>query len=99
MKNYPTREAARSAILIAATQLAQVKGYQAVQLTEVAERCGRSRPWVCNLIQIDELHDAIIQMACETRNLRLIAQGLATGHAVALALPEDVRRAAVEALV
>lgn len=99
MKNYPTREAARSAILIAGLQVAQTKGYQQVTLRDVADRCGRTPGWVCNRIQADELQDALMVAACETRNYRVIAQGLATGHAAALALPEDVRRAAVEAVV
>lgn len=99
MKNYPTREAARSAILIAGLQVAQTKGYQQVTLRDVADRCGRTPGWVCNRIQADELTDALMAAACETRNYRVIAQGLATGHAAALALPEDVRRAAVEAVV
>ena len=38
MKNYPTREAARSAILIAGLQVAQAKGYQQVTLRDVADR-------------------------------------------------------------
>ena len=99
MKNYPTREAARSAILIAGLQVAQAKGYQYVQLTDIADRCGRSRMWVCNFFQVGELHDAIMRLACESRNLLVIAQGLSTQHPAALALPEDVRRAAGEALV
>lgn len=99
MKNYPTREAARSAILIAGLQVAQTKGYQAVTLTDIADRCGRSKMWACNHMQVATLHDEIMRVACESRNYRVIAQGLATGHAAALALPEDVRRAAVEAVV
>ena len=99
MKNYPTRDAARSAILIAGLQVAQAKGYQQVTLRDVADRCGRTPGGVCNRIQADELTDALMVAACETRNYRVIAQGLATGHAAALALPEDVRRAAVEAVV
>lgn len=99
MKNYPTREAARSAILIAGLQVAQAKGYQAVTLKEVAERCGRTTMWACNIMQVSALQDAIMRTACESRNLRVIAQGLATQHPAALALPEDVRRAAGEALV
>jgi IS5 family transposase len=99
MKNYPTREAARSAILIAGLQVAQTKGYQQVTLRNVADRCGRTPGWVCNRIQADELQDEIMREACRGRVLRVIAQGLATGHAAALALPEDVRRAAVEAVV
>ena len=99
MKNYPTREAARSALLIAALQEAQSVGYQAIRLEDVAARCGRSVGWACNLMQADELQDAVMRAACEGRVLRVIAQGLATQHPVALALPEDVRRAAGEALV
>lgn len=99
MKNYPTREAARSAILIAGLQIAQVKGYQQVTLRDVAEQCGRTPGWVCNRVQANELEDEIMRVACETRVLRVIAQGLATQHPAALALPEDVRRAAGEALV
>ena len=99
MKNYPTREAARSAILIAGLQIAQVKGYQQVTLRDVAEQCGRTPGWVCNRVQANELPDEIMRVACETRVLRVIAQGLATQHPAALALPEDVRRAAGEALV
>lgn len=99
MKNYPTREAARSALLIAATQIAQTQGYQTVTLQQAADRCGRTPGWACTILQSAELQDAVMRMACETRNLRVIAQGLATQHPVALALPEDVRRAAGEALV
>ena len=99
MKNYPTREAARSALLIAALQEAQSVGYQMVTLGAAAARCGRTAGWACTLMQADELQDALMRAACEGRVLRVIAQGLATGHAVALALPEDVRRAAVEAVV
>ena len=50
-------------------------------------------------MQADELQDALMRAACDGRVLRVIAQGLATQHPVALALPEDVRRAAGEALV
>lgn len=99
MKNYPTREAARSAILIAGLQVAQTKGYQQVTLGDIAERCNRTRGWVCNRVQAEDLPDEIMRAACEGRVLRVIAQGLATGHATALALPEDVRRAAVESVI
>lgn len=99
MKNYPTREAARSAILNAGVQIARIKGYQSVNQGDIAEFCGRTRGWVCNRVQADDLPDEIMREACRTRALRVIAQGLATGHASALALPEDVRRAAVEAVV
>lgn len=71
MKNYPTREAARSAILIAGLQVAQAKGYQAVTLKEVAERCGRTTMWACNIMQVSALQDAIMRTACESRNLRV----------------------------
>ena len=98
MKNYPTREAARSAILIAGLQVAQAKGYQQITLADVAERCGRGG-WVCNRVPMSELQDAVMHAACEGRVLMVIAQGLATQHPAALALPEDVRRAAGEALV
>lgn len=99
MKNYPTREAARFAILIAGLQVAQAKGYQQITLADVAERCGRTVGWVCNRVPMSELQDAVMRTACESRNLRVIAQGLATQHPAALALPEEVRRAAGEALV
>jgi hypothetical protein len=54
---------------------------------------------VCNRVQAEDLPDEIMRAACEGRVLRVIAQGLATGHAAALALPEGVRRAAVEAVI
>ena len=98
MKNYPTREAARSALLIAALQEAQSVGYQMVTLEAAAARCGRSVGWACNLLRSDELQEALMRAACDGRVLRVIAQGLATGHPAALALPEDVRRAAGEAI-
>lgn len=99
MKNYPTREAARSALIKSALVLARTRGYQAITLTDAAVRCGRSKMWACNVMQLSDLQDAVMQRACEIGDLRVIAQGLATRHPVALALPEDVRRAAGEALV
>lgn len=99
MKNYPTREAARSAILSAGVQAALSKSYQSISLQDIAKRCGKTRGWVSIHFQVAELPDAIMQAACESRVLMVIAQGLATQHPAALALPEDVRRAAGEALV
>ena len=101
MKNYPTREAARSALILAALQEAQSVGYQMVRLEDAAARCGRTTGWACNLMQADDLQEAVMRVACEHPAMwpRVVAQGLATQHPVALALPEDVRRAAGEALV
>lgn len=99
MKNYPNRKAARAAVILAALSIARDKGYQMVQLNDVAALCGRTTGWVCNILPAEELRDAVMSKACEVHDLRVIAQGLATGNAQALALPEDVRRRAGEALV
>lgn len=99
MKNYPTRDAARHAAIAAALTVAETKGYQSVTLQDVADRCNRTKAWVNRFLMAEDMPTEIMRKACNVHNLRVIAQGLATGHPLALALPEEIRRKAGEALV
>lgn len=89
-----------NSILNAAIQLAEVDGYQWITREAVATLSGVSPGTVSNAYgTMRELKRAVLSAAIERRILPIVAQGLADGHALVRAAPEDIRKEAAALLL
>jgi len=87
-------------MLDAAILIAEKVGYQVVTREMIAEKTGASPANVSRMFgTMDSMRRSIISAAIVRKNLRVIAQGLATKHSKALRAPEELRRAAAEFVV
>ena len=90
----------RQSILAAALTVAVRDGYLRTTREAVAIVAGCSPALVSHHFgTLAHLQRAIMGEALRVRNLRVIAQGLAHGDRRALNAPEELRRAAAEALI
>lgn len=87
-------------ILNAALEQAKTDGFQWITRDAVAEAAGVS-PGTVNTAYgtMRELKRAVLQAAVDRGVLEVVAQGLADRHPIALEAPEDVRRAALAAMM
>ena len=96
MKIIPNRD---ERILQAAVDLARVDGYQWITREAVANRAGVSPATINNVFDtMVGLKRAVLQTAVDTRDLTIVAQGLADRHEIVMAAPEDLRREAAAML-
>lgn len=89
----------RQTILSAALQLAAISGYLRVTREGIAAAAGCSPALVSHhLGTMPQTQRAIMGEALRTRNVRVIAQGLANGDSRALNAPQELREAAAASL-
>jgi AcrR family transcriptional regulator len=87
-------------ILDAAVELAKIEGYQWITREAVAERAGVAPATVNNAFgTMRDLKRAVLKEAVEKSIIEIVAQGLADGHAIARAAPEELRKLAAEKLI
>lgn len=92
--------ATQQQILQAAVELAGIHGYQHFTRNQVAERANVAQGAVhYHYGTMQQLRRAVMGEAVRTRNLKIIAMGLAAGDTRARKAPEDVRRQAVELMM
>lgn len=90
----------REAILSAAMQLANLKGYKRVTRGEIAKRAGVAAGSVSyHFKSMPQLRTAMVERAVEAKNLKLLGQALADRHPAATKAPEALRTAAAAQLV
>lgn len=86
-------------ILSAALNVAERQGFSCITAADIGHAAGVAPSLVTyHLALVGALRDRIMQEAVNTCRLRVIAQGLAVSHPVALAAPDAVRRAAIHYL-
>lgn len=95
-----TMNAARDvALLDAALALAESDGFSKLSRSKVAASAGRGRSTVSFAFgTMDAFYDAVMGEAVKRRSLRVVAEGIALGHRVALAAPDDLKRQALESI-
>lgn len=92
-------ERKRAALVDVGLQLAEVDGYQWLTRDGVARAAGVAAGTVSNLCgTMREFKRAVLQAAVDRNIPTIVAQGLADRHEIALAAPEDVKRAALARL-
>lgn len=83
----------RDAILSAAMQLANLKGYKRVTRADIAARAEVAPGSVSyHFGSMVKLRTAMVERAVETENLKLLGQALADRHPTALAAPATLRK-------
>lgn len=89
----------REAILSAAMQLANLKGYKRLTRNDIATRAGVAAGSVSyHFKNMALMRTAMVERAVETSNLRLLGQALADRHPVAMRAPQELRTAAATQL-
>lgn len=84
-------------ILNRATQLAQRNGYQQITREDVADAAQVSPSLISfHFHSMEHLRNEILRKAVAEENLKIVAQGLVTGHAVALKAPLRIKKAAAQ---
>lgn len=87
-------------LLTVALQLARTEGFHALTRKRVAQAAAVSPGLVTHRFLSTELmRDAVMTEAVRLSDLRVVADGIALRHAVALAAPVEMRQAALDALV
>lgn len=87
-------------ILTYAVGLAEEKGFDKFTRAELAEVAGVSEGLISLYFNdMDGLRNAVMRAASRDNNHRIIAQGIAASHPVALALPVEIKRKALNTLV
>jgi AcrR family transcriptional regulator len=85
----------KDAILAAAMQIANLKGYKRVTRSDIATRAEIATGSVSyHYGSMKKLQAAMVERAVETENLKMLGQALSDRHPVALKAPESLRRAA-----
>lgn len=85
----------REAILSAAMQLANLKGYKRVTRADIAKRADVATGSVSyHFGSMRKLQDAMVERAIEAKNLKLLGQALSNRHPLALKAPDALRKAA-----
>ncbi len=89
----------KNAILSAAMQLANLKGFKRVSRADIAKRADVAAGSVSyHFGTMRGLRDAMVARAVESGNLRILAQAHAERHPLAVKAPEALRRAAAATL-
>jgi len=83
----------------AGLRLAVKHGFDHVSRAMVAAKTGVSEALLSYYWTAPMYQNAMMRQAIETRNLTVVAQGLAAQHPVALAAPADLQREAANSLV
>lgn len=85
----------KDAILSAAMQLANLKGFKKVTRSDIAARAEVAPSLVSYYFKtMKKLRHAMVERAVESQNLKVLAQALAERHPVATKAPDALRRAA-----
>lgn len=86
-------------ILLAGVNEAEEKGFQTLTVWDVAERAECSRGLVHNYFKnLETLKTAVMEYAIQSKNLIVLAQGLASGDVTARGAPPDLKKAAANTL-
>lgn len=94
------RQDRRRRLLAAAAAEAIERGLANMTRRGIASRAGVANGTINHEFEtMAGLRDALIQHAIESRNLPVLAQGLATGHPIAKDAPADLRAEAVGELI
>ncbi len=97
---YLPSSARRASILALALPLAEKHGYATIPQDVLLEQAGVVHSRFAQLWRpVSKFRSDLMKLAVAERNLRVLAQGLAARHPVALAAPAELRRAAAESLV
>lgn len=92
-------ERRNQAILEAGVALATERGFRNFSRSDVADRAGVAAGSVNNAFTtMDGLHDRIMEVAVERQLTSIIAGGLAVGHPVARAAPQNLKDSALASL-
>lgn len=87
------------AVLQAAVELANERGFANITRDLVAERAGVAAGSVNNAYgNMDGLRDAVMAHAVDERLVAIVGQGLAAGHPAARNAPDDLKRDALASL-
>lgn len=87
------------AVLNAAVEIAQERGYASLTRDGVADRAGVAAGSVNNAYgSMDALRDAVMAHAVDQRLVDIVGQGLAAGHPAARAAPDDLKQEALAKL-
>lgn len=93
------RDARFHAVLEAAVQEAEEKGFANIRQAAVALRAGVAKGSVLHAFgSMGALRDAVMSEAVARNCPRVIAEGLAVGHPIAQGAPKGLRQAAVQAI-
>lgn len=89
----------KESILNAAMQLANLKRYNRVTRSAIAERADVAPGSVSyHFGSMKKLQTAMIERAVEAKNLKILAQALSDRHPVATKAPDSLRKAAAATL-
>ena len=90
----------KAQILNAALVVAERRGYMNIERSDVAKQAGTSEARVSQLFNtMIQLRKAVMRRAVHVENYTIIAQGLTVKDRQALKAPEEVRIAAVAAIL
>ena len=90
----------KAQVLAAALHVAARDGYTQMQRADIAARAKVSPARVSQLFNtMPQLRRAVMRHAVKVENHKVIAQGLAANDKHAIKAPENVKRAAVEAML
>lgn len=90
----------KEAILSAAMQLANLKGYKRITRAEIAAKADVAPGLVSyHFKDMKGMRDAMVERAVQSENLKVLGQALADAHPVARKAPETLRKAAVLKMV
>ena len=94
------RQERRRRLLVAAAAEAVATGLHNMKRDDIARRAGVAAGAVNHEFEtMAGLRDALILDAIETRNLAVLAQGLACGHPIAKEAPEQLRADAAREII
>jgi AcrR family transcriptional regulator len=86
-------------ILAAAVALADEKGFRNYSRNDVADRANVAAGSVNNAYgTMDGLHDAVMQYAVDGKLAKIVGEGIAARHPLALAVPQPLKDSALAAL-
>lgn len=87
-------------IIETAYHITKREGFAALTRDGVADEAGIARGAINHQFgTMDELRDAVMQLAIEDGELPIIAHGLSIGHPVARTAPDDIKRQALNTLL
>lgn len=93
------RDARRASIMAAAIALAERDGWPSLTRDGVAAEAGIAVGSINHEFgTMDALRDAVMLDAVTNRKLDIVGQGIARGHPMARAVPDEMREAALRAL-
>jgi len=87
-------------IINAAVELARVHGYDWITRNAVADKSGISAGSIHNSFgTIADVKRAVLKHAVKHEVLEIVAQGLAAGHPITAAAPDDLKRRALASVI